>query len=79
MSLVRGKRNPSSLAVAYGLPPETPDNVIVSHARAMRANNVAHRIKKEFDENNSPPAQAGAKLAGRENEHDVQVPAPPRV
>jgi hypothetical protein len=76
MSLVRGKRNPSSLAVVYGLPPETPDNVIQSIAGAMLANNAAHRIKKEFDANNPPPPPlAGAKQADRESQ-DVEPLSP---
>jgi hypothetical protein len=45
----------SRVAVALGLPEDTPDNHVVSIAAAMRGNNTLHRIKQDYDANNPPP------------------------
>jgi len=60
-------RRSSALAATLGLPPETPDNLVRMYAGALSANNQAHTIKSNYDENNPPTEapQAGAKLADR--------------
>jgi len=45
----------SKLAVALGLPPDTPDNVVRGRALAYRGNTRVHEIKKDYDANNPPP------------------------
>jgi hypothetical protein len=64
----------SRKAAVLSLPPDTPDNLITSIGRRRRAINELHRIQKEYEANNPPPAQADAKLVGREQQH---VTAPP--
>jgi hypothetical protein len=48
----------SKLAAAYGLPEESPDNVVRMYAGALSANNQAHEIKDGFDTNNPPQPPA---------------------
>jgi hypothetical protein len=64
----------SKLAAALKLPPDTPDNLVTSIGRRRRAINELHRIQAEYETHNPPPAQAGTKSAGREQQHDVKVP-----
>jgi hypothetical protein len=45
----------SKLAAVYGLPPDTPDNVVRMYGGALVGNNRAHTIKDAYDANNPPP------------------------
>lgn len=51
--LPRGK-----LAATFGLPEDTPDNLVRMYAGALAANNEAHTIKEGYDANNPPPPVA---------------------
>lgn len=51
----------SKLAATYGLPEETPDNVVRMYAGALSANNQAHEIKANYDTNNPPQPPATTK------------------
>jgi hypothetical protein len=64
------------LAETYGLPPDTPLNVVRGYATAMWASNKAHEVKAEYDANNPP---AGATQADRENLNEPALPPPPHV
>jgi hypothetical protein len=77
--IARPTRPGVNLAMAYGLPPDTPLNLVVSRGLNMHAINRAVAVKKQYDADHPPPAQAGAKSAGREPPHDVKVPPPPHV
>lgn len=68
-----------NLAMAYGLPPDTPLNLVVSRAWNMHALNRAVAVKKQYDADHPPPAQAGAKSAGREQDHVEPLPPPKDV
>ena len=48
----------SQIAVTFGLPAETPDNVVRMYAGALSANNQAHEIKSNYDTNNPPQPPA---------------------
>jgi hypothetical protein len=67
-----------NLAVAYGLPPDTPLNLVVSRGLNMHAINRARAVKKEYDANNQPAA-SDAKPVGRENQDELKAPPPPHT
>lgn len=65
-------------AVALGLPPDTPDNVVRGYFFAMRANNRAHRVKADYDANHPPPAPLSDTTGSPGvTAHDVALPASP--
>jgi hypothetical protein len=79
----RRRRGHSSLAVAFALPPDTPDNVVITLGWWMHAVNRGFEVKKQFEMDHpgpkpSPPL-ASAKPADREQQHDVTLPPPPHV
>ena len=49
------KRKRNARAIALGLPPETPDNVLQGYFYTMRAHNRIVAVKKEFDSGQSNP------------------------
>jgi hypothetical protein len=54
-------RSRPSLAAAYGLPPDTPLNLVVSRGLNMHAINRAIAVKKEYDANTTTPLQKDPK------------------
>lgn len=65
---------PSRLAVQLGLPPDTPDNVIVVIAGSMDANNKCREIKEEYDSNNpTPPAARQEEKTGGDRSAPTDV------
>jgi hypothetical protein len=55
----------SNLAVTFGLPPNTPDNLVRMYAGALAGNNQAHTIKGNYDTNNPPPPTQRKETAGK--------------
>jgi hypothetical protein len=51
----RRRRGHSSLAVAFALPPDTPDNVVITLGWWMHAVNRGFAVKKDYDANHPPP------------------------
>lgn len=49
---------PRNLAEAYGLPPDTPLNLVISRGLNMHAINRAIAVKKQYDLDHTPAEKA---------------------